>query len=504
MSPMLACLDGATRVPTYARVCGQRWRVSGCRASPSALDLDPDEGLMSESMWGKQTALAIENFPISGERIDLEWIRAIAHLKAACAQVNASFSVLDPEVADAIVAAADAIIAGSHDDQFPVDVFQTGSGTSTNMNVNEVIATIAAASLGREVHPNDAVNASQSSNDVVPSALHLAVLILLRDSLQPALDVLARSLEVKSEQWSDVVKAGRTHLMDAVPIMLGDVFGGFAAQVRGGTLHLADAQPSLLELAIGGTAVGTGLNAPSGFGRRVAEVLCKRTGLPVVEARNHVEAQSARDALVSLSGVLRGVAISLHKIANDIRLMGSGPHAGLAELELPALAAGSSIMPGKVNPIIPEVVVQVAAQVIGNDAAVAFAGAGGAFEITATIPVIGRNVIGSIRLLAAASSVLATKCVDDLQANASRLRAYAEASPSVVTGLNRFLGYAEAANVAQEALASGRTIREVVIARGHVSDGTLSATDLDAALDVATMARGPHQSETGDDMQGEH
>ncbi|HEX8343687.1 MAG TPA: class II fumarate hydratase, partial [Actinoplanes sp.] len=367
--------------------------------------------------------------------------------------------------------------------------FQTGSGTSSNMNTNEVIATLAARELGRPVHPNDHVNASQSSNDVFPSSIHLAATEAVANTLLPALDHLGTSLDRKADEFAEVVKSGRTHLMDATPVTLGQEFSGYAAQVRYGIERLTATLPRLAELPLGGTAVGTGVNTPPGFAPAVIERLREATGLPLTEARNHFEAQGARDALVEASGQLRTVAVGLYKIVNDIRWMGSGPRAGLRELRLPDLQPGSSIMPGKVNPVVPESVRQVCAQVIGNDAAVAFAGTQGDFELNVMLPVMARNLLESIRLLAAAARMLADRCVDGLEADVEVTRAYAEGSPSIVTPLNRYLGYDEAAAIAKQALKEDKSIRAVVLERGHVADGRLTEQQLDEALDVLRMTR---------------
>jgi fumarate hydratase, class II len=444
----------------------------------------------AEALWGAQTQRAVENFPVSGRGLEPAQVHALARIKAAAARVNASLGVLDAEVAEAIASAADAVADGVYDDQFPVDVFQTGSGTSSNMNMNEVLAALASARLdGRAVHPNDHVNASQSSNDVFPSSIHLAATDGVMHDLLPALRHLGFALEARAEEFAAVVKAGRTHLMDATPITLGQEFSGYAAQVQYGVERLDGAVPRLAELPLGGTAVGTGVNTPPGFAAAVIAMLVERTGLPLTEARNHFEAQGARDALVETSGQLRTVAVGLFKIANDIRWMGSGPRAGLRELALPDLQPGSSIMPGKVNPVVCESVRMVTAQVIGNDAAVAFAGSAGDFELNVMLPVMGRNLLESIRLLAAASRLLADRCVHGLVANEDVCRAYAEGSPSIVTPLNRHLGYEEAAAVAKVALASGRSIREVVVERGHVDAGRITETELDELLDVHRMTR---------------
>jgi fumarate hydratase class II len=443
----------------------------------------------ADALWRAQTQRAVENFPISGRGLESSHIRALAQIKGAAAQVNASLGVLDEDLAKAIATAAAHVADGGYDDQFPIDVFQTGSGTSSNMNTNEVIATLAARELRRPVHPNDHVNASQSSNDVFPSSIHLAATEAITGALLPALDHLAAALGQKASAWADVVKSGRTHLMDATPVTLGQEFSGYAAQVRNGIDRLTDTLPRLAELPLGGTAVGTGVNTPPGFAQAVISLLKENTGLPLSEARNHFEAQGARDALVEASGQLRVVAVGLYKIVNDIRWMGSGPRAGLRELRLPDLQPGSSIMPGKVNPVVPEAVRQVCAQVIGNDAAVAFAGTQGDFELNVMLPVMARNLLESIRLLAAAARVLADKCIADLEPDIEITRAYAEGSPSIVTPLNRYLGYDEAAAIAKQALASNRTIKEVVIERGHVANGTLTEEQLDQALDVLRMTR---------------
>ena len=370
-------------------------------------------------------------------------------------------------------------------------MFQTGSGTSSNMNANEVIATLATERLGRPVHPNDHVNASQSSNDVFPSSIHTAATSAVSNDLIPALQHLATSLHGKSDEFAEVVKAGRTHLMDATPVTLGQEFGGYAAQVELGIERLTASLPRLAELPLGGTAVGTGINTPAGFAAQVIAELARTTGLPLTEARNHFEAQGARDALVETSGQLRTIAVGLFKIANDLRWMGSGPRAGLSEIALPDLQPGSSIMPGKVNPVIPEAVCQVCAQVIGNDAAVAFGGSSGSFELNVMLPMLARNLLESIRLLANVSRLFADRCVNGITANVERCREYAESSPSIVTPLNRYLGYEEAAKVAKQALAERKTIRQVVIERGHVERGTVTQEQLDAALDVLAMTRPP-------------
>jgi fumarate hydratase class II len=441
----------------------------------------------ADALWGAQTQRAVENFPVSGERIGRDMIGALGCIKGSAARVNAELGVLDADMADAIHEAAAAVARGEHDEEFPVDVFQTGSGTSSNMNANEVIAALAASRLGRPVHPNDHVNASQSSNDVFPSAIHLAATRLLADELIPALDHLAAALQAKAAEFATVVKVGRTHLMDAVPVTLGQEFGGYAAAIRHDAERTLAILPRLGELPLGGTATGTGLNAPPGFARRVNERLASSMKLPLTEARNHFEAAGARDALVEASGVLRVTAVSLYKICNDLRWMGSGPLAGLAEISIPDLQPGSSIMPGKVNPVICEAVCQVCTQVIGNDTAVAFGGAAGNFELNVMMPVIARNLLASARLLAAVVPLLADRCVAGITASADRLRRLAESSPVIVTALNGFIGYEAAAQVAHEALETGETIRAMVISRGYVSRGEITEAQLDAALDVLAM-----------------
>ncbi|MER6312843.1 class II fumarate hydratase [Streptomyces sp. NPDC001581] len=437
--------------------------------------------------WRAQTQRAVENFPVSGQRLERAHIEALARIKAAAAEVNAKLGVVDRDVADAIRSAAAEVADGRWDDHFPVDVFQTGSGTSSNMNTNEVIATLATERLGREVHPNDHVNASQSSNDVFPSSIHIAATAAVTGELIPALEHLAAALERKADEFAQVVKAGRTHLMDATPVTLGQEFGGYAAQIRYGVERLRACLPRLAELPLGGTAVGTGINTPPGFSAAVIAEVAAATGLPLTEARDHFEAQGARDALVETSGMLRTVAVSLTKICNDLRWMASGPRTGLAEINLPDLQPGSSIMPGKVNPVVPEAVLMVAAQVMGNDATVAVAGAAGNFELNVMLPVMARNLLESIRLLGSASRLLADRTVDGITANEARAREYAESSPSVVTPLNRYIGYEEAAKVAKRSLAERKTIREVVLESGYVERGALTLEQLDEALDVLRM-----------------
>jgi fumarate hydratase class II len=441
----------------------------------------------AEALWGAQTQRAVENFPVSGETIGRDMIGALASIKGDAAVVNGSLGVLDASMAGAIHDAAASVAAGEYDDQFPIDVFQTGSGTSSNMNANEVIATLASRRLGRPVHPNDHVNASQSSNDVFPSAIHLAATRLLVRFVIPALEHLAEVFSAKADEFASVVKVGRTHLMDAVPVTLGQEFGGYAAAMRLGVARLRDVSPRLGALPLGGTAVGTGLNAPPGFAAAVIASLAADMGLPLTEAGNHFEAAGSRDALVEASGALRVVAVSLYKICNDLRWMGSGPTAGLGEISIPDLQPGSSIMPGKVNPVICEAVCQVCTQVIGNDAAVAFGGAAGNFELNVMMPVLGRNLLSSLRLLGSVVPLLADRCVAGIGAFPSRMRRLAESSPVIVTALNRYIGYEAAAAVAHEALASGATIRDVVIARGHVQRGEITLETLDAVLDVLTM-----------------
>ncbi len=441
----------------------------------------------ADALWGAQTQRAVENFPVSGERIGRDMIGALGCIKGTAARVNAELGVLDTDMAAAIHDAAAAVARGEHDEEFPVDVFQTGSGTSSNMNANEVIAALASRRLGRAVHPNDHVNASQSSNDVFPSAIHLAAVRLLVRELIPALDHLAAALEAKAAEFATVVKVGRTHLMDAVPVTLGQEFGGYAAAIRHDAERTVAILPRLGELPLGGTATGTGLNAPPGFARRVNERLASSMKLPLTQARNHFEAAGARDALVEASGVLRVTAVSLYKICNDLRWMGSGPRAGLGEISIPDLQPGSSIMPGKVNPVICEAVCQVCTQVIGNDAAVAFGGAAGNFELNVMMPVIARNLLLSARLLASVVPLLADRCVAGIAPYADRMRRLAESSPVIVTALNRFIGYEAAAQVAHEALETGETIRAIVISRGYISRGEITEAQLDAALDALAM-----------------
>jgi fumarate hydratase class II len=445
----------------------------------------------AEAKWRAQTQRAVENFPISGQRIERAHIEALARIKAAAAKVNASLGVLPEDMAKAIVAAADEVAEGQWDDHFPIDVFQTGSGTSSNMNTNEVIASLATDKLGAPVHPNDHVNASQSSNDVFPSSIHIAATSAVVNDLIPALEHLEHSLAGKADEFAAVVKSGRTHLMDATPVTLGQEFGGYAAQVRYGVERLRSSLPRLAELPLGGTAVGTGINTPAGFSAQVIAEVAAATGLPLTEARDHFEAQGARDALVETSGQLRTIAVSLYKVSNDLRWMGSGPRAGLGEIALPDLQPGSSIMPGKVNPVIPEALCMVCAQVIGNDAAIAFGGAAGNFELNVMLPLLARNLLESIRLLSNIARLLADRCVDGIVADADRCRELAESSPSIVTPLNKYIGYENAAKVAKQSLKERKTIRQVVLEGGYVDRGDLTEAQLDEALDVLSMTRPP-------------
>src|SRR3954471_5674653 len=441
----------------------------------------------ASALWGAQTQRAVENFPVSGVRVDPAVVRALAAVKAAAARVNAKLGVLPQDVADAVAAAAQEVADGGHADQFPVDVFQTGSGTSTNMNVNEVVAALASRRLGRRVHPNDEANASQSSNDTFPTAVHPAATRVLITELLPALERLASTLETKAEQCADVVKAGRTHLMDATPVTLGQELDGYAAQVRRGVDRLTAAVPRVAEVPLGGTAVGTGINTPTGFAAEVLAELGRNAGLPITEARDHFEAQGARDGLVELSGALRTLAVSLTKICNDLRWMGSGPLAGLGEVHLPDLQPGSSIMPGKVNPVVPESVLQVCAQVVGHDATVAWAGASGAFELNVMVPVMSRAVLEQLRLLSNGARLLADRCVAGLEPDRERALRLAQSSPSIVTPLNRVIGYENAAKVAKHAVRSGLTIREAVVDLGFVERGEIDEETLDRLLDVRSM-----------------
>ena len=443
------------------------------------------------ALYSAQTQRAVENFPISGSTLESAHIAALAQIKKAAALANNKLGVLDKDVAEAIAKSADEVISGKHNTQFPVDIYQTGSGTSSNMNMNEVLATLASNHLGKKVHPNDHVNASQSSNDVFPTSVHIAVASAVVNDLLPALDYLASKLESKSKQWAQVVKAGRTHLMDATPVTLGQEFGGYAAQIRYGIERIQGTIPRVAEVPLGGTAVGTGINTPNGFPQEVIKILAKATSLPITEARDHFEAQGARDALVEASGALRVLAVSLTKINNDLRWMGSGPNAGLGELAIPDLQPGSSIMPGKVNPVIPEAVLMVCARVIGNDQTVAWAGASGNFELNVAIPVMGNSLLESIRLLANSSRVLADKTIEGLEVNQDRALALAESSPAIVTPLNKVIGYEAAAKIAKHSVKKSLTIREAVIDLGFVDRGEISEADLDKALDVLSMTKPP-------------
>jgi fumarate hydratase, class II len=458
-------------------------RESTREGRPAPADYTPgvSETAPRDELWGAETRKAVENFLVSGEPIPVSVARWLGRLKAAAARVNAELGLLDADKAERIAQAADRVAAGEFDDQFPIDVFQTGSGTSSNMNANEVIAALA----GDGVHPNDDVNMGQSSNDVFPSAVHLAALDELVSDLLPSLEALAASLERKADEFADVVKSGRTHLMDAVPVTLGQEFGGYAAQVRQGVARVEGTLERVGQIPLGGTATGTGLNTHREFAERVRRRLAEETGLAIGPPPDPFEAQAARDALVEASGALKTVAVSLTKIANDLRLMGSGPRAGLAEIALPELQKGSSIMPGKVNPVIPEVVTQVAAQVIGNDAAIVVGGLQGHFELNVFVPVLARNLLGSIGLLAAASRLLAEKCVDGIEANRETCERYAELTLSAATALNPYIGYDRATEIVKEAARTGRPLREVAREAG------VEEEILDQALDYRAMAR-PH------------
>ena len=443
----------------------------------------------ADALYAAQTARAVENFPISGTTLERAHIAALAQIKKAAALANAKLGVIDDNIAAAISNAADEVISGKHDREFPVDIFQTGSGTSSNMNMNEVLASLASTILGSKVHPNDHVNASQSSNDVFPTSVHLAVTSALINDLLPALDHLAKALESKAVDWDKLVKAGRTHLMDATPVTLGQEFGGYAAQIRYAAERVQASLVRVAEVPLGGTAVGTGINTPKGFPQEVIKLLAKETQLPITEARNLFEAQGARDALVEASGALKVLSVSLTKICNDLRWMGSGPNAGLGEIAIPDLQPGSSIMPGKVNPVIPEAVMMVVARVIGNDAAVTWAGASGNFELNVAIPVMGNSLLESIRLLSNSLRLLADKTVSGLEANVERARALAESSPSIVTPLNKYIGYEAAAKIAKHAVNKGLTIREATIELGYVDGEKLTLEQLDKALDVLSMTK---------------
>jgi fumarate hydratase class II len=431
-------------------------------------------------LWGGETDKAVANFPVSGERVPVSVVRWLAAIKGNAARVNAELDKLDPELAERIAAAADEIVAGDHDDQFPIDVFQTGSGTSTNMNANEVIASLA----GEGVHPNDHVNMGQSSNDVFPSAVHLAALDEATNRLLPALEHLERAFAAKAEEFEDVVKAGRTHLMDAVPVTLGQEFAGYAAQMRLGARRVRNALPQVAQIPLGGTAVGNGLNTHPDFAARVRALLCESSGLEISAPEDPFEAQANRDALVELSGALKVVAVSLTKIAGDLALMGSGPRAGIGEIFLPELQKGSSIMPGKVNPVLPEVVLQVGAQVIGNDTAITIGGLQGNFELNVRIPLIARNLLGSIHLLSTACELFATRCVEGIEANREGCERSSQSTLAAATALNPYIGYDKGAAIVKEAAASGRMLRDVALEHGVDPD------TYDTAMDLRRMARG--------------
>src|SRR5450631_2020223 len=470
---------------------GERARSSRSNNGRVEHDSMGEVEVPADALWGAQTARAVQNFPISGLTMPLSVVHALARIKSAAAQANAELSALDPEIAAAIAGAADDVARGRHDDQFPVDVFQTGSGTSTNMNVNEVVARIAHLRTGLEVHPNDHVNAGQSSNDTFPTAIRIAALLATRDLLIPALSLLSTALHRRESAFATIVKAGRTHLMDAVPVTLGQEFGGYRRQIDLARDRLLVAADGAAELPLGGTAVGTGLNAAPGFTSAVIDRLNMTTGGSFREAWDHFEAQSTQDALVALSGAAKVLAVSLYKIANDLRWMSSGPRAGLGEIHLPDLQPGSSIMPGKVNPVIPEAVCQVVAQVMGNDTAVAFSGAAGNLELNVMLPVIARNLLESIRLLSNIARLFADRCIDGIEADADRCLTFAESSPSIVTPLNKYIGYEAAAKVAKQSLAENKTIRQVVVESGYVEQGLLTEAQLDDALDVLAMTRRP-------------
>ena len=436
---------------------------------------------VESELWGAETRKAVENFPVSGHPIPVPVIRWLGRIKAAAARVNAELGTLDSEMAERIGRAGDAVAGGEHDDQFPIDAFQTGSGTSSNMNANEVMAALA----GEGVHANDHVNMGQSSNDVFPSAVHLAALGEVNQDLLPAMDALAETLARKSAEFSDLVKSGRTHLMDAVPVTLGQEFGGYAAQIRLGAERVRSTLGRVGQIPLGGTATGTGLNTHPDFAARVREKLSEATGLDISAPLDPFEAQANRDALVELSGALKVVAVSLIKIANDLALMGSGPRAGLAEIRLPELQKGSSIMPGKVNPVIPEVVIQVGDQVIGNDAAITVAGSQGQFELNVRVPLIARNLLDSIKLLASACRLLDQRCVAGIEPNEDMLGRHAEATLATATALNPHIGYDRATEIVKEAAESGRPLRDVAREMG------VEEKILDEALDHRRLAR-PH------------
>ena len=444
-----------------------------------------------DALYRAQTQRAVENFPISGSGLEPEQIIALARIKKAAAIANAKLGILDAQISSSIQKAADQIIAGNHLDHFPVDVFQTGSGTSSNMNMNEVLATLATTELGSEVHPNDHVNMSQSSNDVFPTSVHVAVTSALINNLLPSLDYLAQSLEKKANAWKEVVKPGRTHLMDATPVTFGQEFAGYAAQIRYAIERVEAALPRVSEVPQGGTATGTGINTPKGFPQAIISSLVEQTGLPITEARDHFEAQGARDGLVEASGALKVLAVSLIKINNDIRWMGSGPNTGLGELQLPDLQPGSSIMPGKVNPVIPEAVLMVCAKVIGNDATITWAGASGSFELNVAIPVMGNALLESIRLLSNSMKVMADKTIEGLEVNVDKAKALAESSPSIVTPLNKIIGYEAAAKIAKHAVANGITVKQATLDLGYVDGEKLTVELLDSLLEVLPMTKPP-------------
>lgn len=446
----------------------------------------------ASALYAAQTARAVVNFPISGQRVPAEIVHALAKVKQHAALANVALGALEPPVGDAIAAACAEVAEGRHDEHFPIDVYQTGSGTSTNMNVNEVVARLASDASGLAVHPNDHVNAGQSSNDTFPTALRVVALQLLSEVTDPGLASLEAALHAKSSEFADAVKAGRTHLMDAVPVTLGQEFAGYERQITLGRERLRDAARGVAELPLGGTATGTGLNAHPDFAGKVIEALARDLGLPFVEAADHFEAQSAQDALVALSGALKVVAVSLTKLSNDLRWMGSGPRAGLGEIALPELQPGSSIMPGKVNPVVPEATLMVCARVIGNDTTMTVAGASGSFELNVMLPVMGQAIAESLNLIGNSSQVMADKVISGLRANTDHNEQLAMSSSAIVTAINSFIGYESAAAVAKEALATKKTIRETVISRGHVAAGEITEEELDAALDVLSMARGGH------------
>ncbi|MCH7582325.1 MAG: class II fumarate hydratase [Acidobacteria bacterium] len=440
----------------------------------------------ADAMYGASTQRAVDNFPISNHRFGRRFIWALGLVKGSAGTVAGEMDFKSPAISEAIRKAADQVMAGDFDDQFVLDIFQTGSGTSTNTNANEVIATRATEVLGdTRVHPNDDVNFGQSSNDVIPTAIHVSAVAALREDLLPALDHLAASLEAKSDEFSDVVKSGRTHLMDATPVTLGQEFGGYAAQVRKGAQRVEAVLPELEELALGGTAVGTGINAPDGFAAAVIALMAERTGYSLREADDHFEAQGAKDATVSASGALRTVAVSLFKIANDIRFLGSGPTSGISEIKIPSLQPGSSIMPGKVNPVMSEMMMQVAAQVVGNDVAIAWGGANGNFELNVMMPMIAHNLLESAGILANGCDAFRERCVDGLEANEKRAQELVEKNAIIVTALNPHIGYDNGAKIAKEAVATGRSVRDLVL-----EAGLMTGDELDDALDIKKMTEG--------------